>query len=70
MDMITKLILIAGILTLIVFFAIRLAKTYYNIKALRDPRNLYDITKQREGMVYNKDTEQLEADQSFILPFE
>lgn len=39
-----------------------------NIKSKKEYR--YDIAKQRNGIVYNKKTKKLEADQSIILPFE
>lgn len=32
--------------------------------------NYYDVSKQRHGIVLNKRTKKLEADQSLILPFE
>ena len=31
--------------------------------------NFHDVTRQKHGIVYNKKTQKLEADQSLILPF-
>ena len=45
----------------------KIVETIYNIKALRDTNA--DITKQKHGIVYNKDTKLLESDQAIITPF-
>ncbi|SCH63179.1 Uncharacterised protein [uncultured Bacteroides sp.] len=41
-----------------------------NLYALSKKESYYNIEKQRNGIVYNKENNKLEADQSIILPFE
>jgi hypothetical protein len=63
-------IIIVGIAVAIGVWALtKLIETIYNIKALRDDSLHPDASTQKQGIVYNKDTKKLEADQSTITPF-
>ncbi|MCC8119266.1 MAG: hypothetical protein LIP09_11060 [Bacteroidales bacterium] len=62
-------ILIVAAVGLIVLFTLKLIQSITNLKYLNHDSDL-DITKKREGMVYNKESQRLEADHSIILPFE
>jgi hypothetical protein len=66
----TIMALMAFLVTVFVVFAVgKIGEEYYNIKALRDGTRHPDRTKQKTGIVYNKKTKTLEADQSTITPF-
>lgn len=64
--------LIAVVLSIIaaIFCGKRLYYSILNLKALNSFRKNPNPINQRHGMVFNKTTEQLEADQSPILPYE
>ena len=64
----TVLITIAAC-AIVVWALTRLVETIYNIKALRKAARCPDETKQQQGIIYNKRTHKLEADQSPITPF-
>ena len=61
-------ILILGLV--LVFLLKKLTQCLINLVVLYKKENSLDISKQRDGIVYNTTTKQLEADQSIILPFE
>ena len=65
-----KLILILLVGFFIVFLVKKIILTSYNLKSLYDKQSQLDTLKQKHGMVFNKKTRKLEADQSPILPFE
>lgn len=54
---------------LIMFFLRKIVESVCNLSILLGKKNYYDVTKQRHGIVINKKTKKLEADQSLILPF-
>lgn len=67
--MVLKIIaLIVGTL-FIMFFLKKIVESICNLSVLLRKKNYYDVTKQRHGIVINKKTKKLEADQSLILPF-
>jgi hypothetical protein len=53
----------------IVWAIIELTKVYYNFKALRYASRYPSVSKHKHGIIYNKKTKKLEADQSPITPF-
>ena len=61
-------ILILGLV--LVFLLKKLTQCLINLVVLYKKENYLDISKQRDGIVYNTTTKKLEADQSIILPFE
>lgn len=61
-------LVVAGVM--LVFLIKKAIFIIYNIAELNDKRSCLDSSKQRHGIVFNKRTKQLEADQSVILPFE
>ena len=48
----------------------KIVECLLNILIFSKKENRYNVAKQRNGIVYNKKTQKLEADQSIILPFE
>ncbi len=59
------------LLTVVAMLCVKkIVECILNIKVLNKKENHYDVAKQRNGIVYNKKTKKLEADQSIILPFE
>jgi len=67
-------LIIFSLITIVATIAIvwilkKMLETYYNIKALRRSSNVTDETKKRSGIVYNKKSKKLEADEAIILPF-
>lgn len=54
---------------LIIFFLKKIVESICNLSILLRKKNYYDVTKQRHGVVINKKTKKIEADQSLILPF-
>ena len=63
---------IIGILvtSVIIMYLIRkLVESIINLSILLRKENHFDVTKQRKGIVLNKRTKKLEADNSLILPF-
>ncbi|MDR2498004.1 MAG: hypothetical protein LBD28_01005 [Tannerellaceae bacterium] len=67
--------LVIMILIAIVLFAtiawalIKVVEKVYNIIVIISASRNPDVTKQKHGIVYNKKTKKLEADQSPITPF-
>jgi len=53
----------------IVWALMRLADSIFNIFAIRRNNKYPDTGCQKHGIVYNKETHKLEADNSFIPPF-
>ena len=67
------LLIIASLIILCVlaiYFFRKLMESLVNLYILSKKKNSHDLTKQRNGIVLNKKTKKLEADQSLILPFE
>jgi hypothetical protein len=63
-------ILLMIVATIIIGWAIiELTKVYYNLKALRYASKYPYTSKRKHGIIYNKKTNKLEADQSPITPF-
>ena len=46
-----------------------LVEAIINLNVIKHEKQMPDLAKQRNGIVYNKKTKKLEADQSLILPF-
>lgn len=46
-----------------------LVEAIINLKVINREKQMPDLAKQRNGIVYNKKTHKLEADQSMILPY-
>lgn len=67
---ILKLIGIIAFVILGVFSLKRLFFAILNLNALRQYKKHPDPMNQRHGIVYNRKTKKLEADQSPILPYE
>lgn len=59
-------IIVLGIAT--TYFAKKFIESIYNFIAL-GKKNYADVTRQKHGIVFNKKTNKLEADQSLIVPF-
>lgn len=55
---------------IIVYLFKKFVESICNLDVSLRKENHYDVSKQRNGIVLNKDTKRLEADQSLILPFE
>jgi len=53
----------------IMFFIKKLVESVINLIYLSKDKNFYDVSNQKHGVVLNKKTKRLEADQSVILPF-
>lgn len=60
-------ILILGIAA--IFFMKQIIENTIDLHVSCKKKNRYDVSKQRNGIVLNKRTKKLEADQSLILPF-
>ena len=59
------------LLTIVAMLCVKkIVECLLNILIFRKKENRYNVAKQRNGIVYNKKTQKLEADQSIILPFE
>lgn len=59
------------LLTIVAMLCIKkIVECLLNILIFSKKENRYNVAKQRNGIVYNKKTQKLEADQSIILPFE
>jgi hypothetical protein len=67
--MVLKIIALVAGTILIMFFLKKIMESICNLIILLGKKNYYDVTKQRQGIVINKKTKKLEADQSIILPF-
>ena len=66
----TLKVLAVVLLTIVIMFFIRkLVESVFNLTFMLRKKNLYDVSNQRHGIVLNKETKKLEADQSIILPF-
>ena len=64
-----KVLAIVLITVAIMFFTRKFVESIFNLAFLLKKKNRYDVTSQRQGIVLNKKTKKLEADQSLILPF-
>jgi hypothetical protein len=53
----------------IMFFTKKIVENIFNLNILLRRKNYYDVSNQKHGIVLNKKTKKLEADQSIILPF-
>lgn len=51
------------------FAAKKLIEGIINLSVLLKKGNRFDVSRQKNGIVYNKKEKKLEADQSMILPF-
>ena len=51
------------------FAAKKLIEGIINLSVILKKGNRFDVSKQKNGIVYNKKEKKLEADQSMILPF-
>jgi hypothetical protein len=69
MSLSIKLLLLSILGIIAIFLFKRLIFAIYNLMDLFNKDIRTDVTRQRNGMVFNKKTKQLEADQSIILPF-
>ncbi len=59
------------LLTIVAMLCVKkIVECLLNILIFSKKENRYNVAKQRNGIVYNKKTQKLEADQSIILPFE
>lgn len=67
--MVLKIVALVVGTILIMFFLKKIVESICNLSVLLRKKNYYDVTKQRNGIVINKKTKKLEADQSLILPF-
>jgi len=66
----TLKVLAVVLLTIVIMFFIRkLVESVFNLTFMLRKKNSYDVSNQRHGIVLNKETKKLEADQSIILPF-
>lgn len=62
MTLIVKLLLVFILGMMAIFLIKKVVETVYNISELHDKSNACDITKQRNGIVFNTRTRKLEAD--------
>jgi hypothetical protein len=72
MKLILMTLITIGAIAIIVWALVKLVEKIYNVGVLRHSLHNHDVTKQKQGIVYNKngkDGERLEADQSTITPF-
>lgn len=69
MSIIMKLLAIIILTIAIMFFTKKIVESIFNLKMSLRRKNYYDVSNQRHGIVLNKKTKKLEADQSLILPF-
>ena len=59
------------LLTIVAMLCVKkIVECLLNILIFSKKENRYNVAKQRNGIVYNRKTQKLEADQSIILPFE
>jgi hypothetical protein len=69
MSIVMKVLAVVFITVAIMFFIKRLVESIFNLKISLRQKSYYDVSNQRHGIVLNKKTKRLEADQSVILPF-
>lgn len=67
--MLLRILLIIFFAIIFCFFFRKLIESIINLFTLLDKKNYYNITMQHQGIVLNKKTKKLEADNSLILPF-
>ena len=69
----TKLLLFSAATIVVAVFVVKafakLIEEFYNLRALNQDSTERDSSKRQQGMVYNTETGELEADQKFITPF-
>jgi len=68
MNEVFTLISIIALIAGIVWALMRVADAIFNIIAIRNNNEYPDTGSQKHGIVYNKETHKLEADNSFIPP--
>lgn len=71
MSLIFKIIAVIALTIVAIFLIKKLAERIINLNVLYNKRDKYDLSKQKDGIVFNKKKgkEKLEADQTIILPF-
>jgi hypothetical protein len=69
MPFVLKVLAVVLFTIAIMFFIKKLVESVINLSYLSKDKNLYDVSNQKHGVVLNKKTKKLEADQSVILPF-
>lgn len=69
MPFVFKVLAVVLLTIAIMFFIKKLVESVINLSYLSKDKNLYDVSNQKHGVVLNKKTKKLEADQSVILPF-
>ena len=69
MPFVLKVLAVVLLTIAIMFFIKKLVESVINLSYLSKDKNLYDVSNQKHGVVLNKKTQKLEADQSVILPF-
>ena len=63
------LLLFALIGAVVVVVCKKIVESFINLRIILKKNNTLDVTKQRHGVVLNKNKKKLEADQTIILPF-
>ena len=69
MSIVIKVLAIIFLTIAIMFFIKKFVESIFNLNMSLRGKNYYDVSNQRHGIVLNKRTKKLEADQSLILPF-
>lgn len=69
MPFVFKVLAVVLLTIAIMFFIKKLVESVINLSYLSKDKNLYDVSNQKHGVVLNKKTKKLEADQSVILPY-
>lgn len=65
-----KILAIIILTIAIMFFTKKFVESIFNLIFILKKKNWYDVSNQRHGIVLNKETKKLEADNSIILPFQ
>lgn len=65
-----KILAIIILTIAIMFFTKKFVENILNLIFILNKKNRYDISNQKHGIVLNKETKKLEADNSIILPFQ
>jgi flagellar biogenesis protein FliO len=69
MSIVVKIIAVIALGVFAMYLLRRLAENIVKLNISLRKNNMYDVSKQKHSIVYNKRTGKLEADQSLILPF-
>lgn len=64
-----RLLLLVFSAIAVMFFTRKFIESVINLSVSLKKKNYYNITMQHQGIVLNKKTKKLEADNSLILPF-